>query len=206
MFSTYRDMFAVCAVALFCLMSVSHSAPLSCEDLVRPLDQLDPHHLEGRWALVAGSLGNPEHLESFKRRNSSTINFSNAGANSTILYTPNVDFGGKCVYHTYNISLEGSTFTFDVRDPVNLTVTFLRTSCPDCLPMRFDDSESKKPLRLFLFSRRRELEQKEMEEYGAQVECLNMLPPAVMDPNKELCPEQSVSDPAAAQTEEKQKS
>ncbi|XP_078021170.1 uncharacterized protein LOC144461736 [Epinephelus lanceolatus] len=190
----------VCAVALLCLVSVSHSAPLSCEDLLRPLDQLNPHHLKGRWALVAGSLSDPAYLERFKRRNSTSIDFSSfSNATSSVSYTPSVDAGGKCHYHTHNVSVEGSVFTFDVREQVNLTVTFLRTSCPDCLVMRYDN-ESKKVERLLLFSRRRELEQKEMEEVNAQMECLSMPPPAIMDPNKELCPEQSVSDSAAAQT------
>ena len=190
-------MFTVYVITLFCLVAVSHSAPLACEDLVRPLAQLDPDHLEGRWAMVAGGLSDPAHLEFFKRRNSSSINFFTAGATSNVVYTPSVDAGGKCHYHSYNITLEGSVLSFDVRDQVNLTVTFLRTSCPDCVVMRFDN-EAKKVVRLFLFSRRRQLEQKEMEEITAQVECLNMLPPAMMDPNKKLCPEQSVSDPAAA--------
>ncbi|XP_070827689.1 uncharacterized protein [Chaetodon trifascialis] len=194
-------MFAVCAVALLCCMSASHSAPLACEDSVRPLDQLDRRRLEGRWALVAGSLSDPAQFEFFKRRNSSSINFSSTSATSNVFYTPSVSAGGKCHFKTYNVSLEGSVLTFDALDQINLTLTFLHSSCQDCVLIRFDN-ESKKPVRLLLFSRRREVEQKEMEEFNAQVQCLNMPPPAVMDPTKELCPEETTSDPAA-QTEEK---
>ena len=43
---------------------------------------------------------------------------------------------------------------------------------------------------------------KEVEEFRAQVECLNMPPPAVIYPTKELCTEEMTSDPAA-QTEKK---
>ncbi|KAI3352462.1 hypothetical protein L3Q82_005416 [Scortum barcoo] len=203
MISTYRDMFAACVIALLCLASMIHSAPQDCQDVIQPLDQLDPDHLEGRWPLVAGSLSDPAHLEFFRNRNSSSITFSNASATSNIVYTPSVSAGGKCFYKSYNVSLEGSTLTFDVRDQVNLTLTFLHTSCPDCLVMRFDN-ESKKVLRLWLFSRRREVKQREMEEFKAQVECLNMPPPVVLDPAKELCPEQSNRNSAAAQTVEKQ--
>lgn len=64
------------------------------------------------------------------------------------------------------------------------------------------DVESGKWQHFYLFRRRRELEHKEIEEFWAQVECLNMPPPAVMDPTKELCTEEMTSDPAS-QTEEK---
>lgn len=155
------------------------------------LDQLDPHCLEGRWALRAGSLSDPAHPGFFKLRDSASIHFSNASVTSNICYTISVHVGGKCHYQTLSIALEGSTFSFDVRDQVNITVTFLHTSCPDCVVMRFDN-KSKTTVRLLLFSRRREVESKELEEFRNQVECLNTLPPAVMHPARELCWEQSI--------------
>lgn len=188
-------MFSVCTIAVFCLASVSLSAPLACEDSTRPLDQLVPRHLEGRWALVAGTLSDPAQLAFFKRRDSSSVNFSITSAASNILYTPSVLFGGKCHLQSFNVSLERSILTFDVRDQVNLTMTFLNTSCEDCVLMRFDN-ESKELQRLLLFSRRREMEQREMEEFTAQAECLSMPPPAVMDPN-------SPSAPAPTETEQR---
>uniref|UniRef100_A0A8C2XLP1 Apolipoprotein M n=1 Tax=Cyclopterus lumpus TaxID=8103 RepID=A0A8C2XLP1_CYCLU len=186
-------MFAVCAVALLCLMSVSHAAPVACEEFLRPLDQLDPRHLEGRWALVAGGFENPAFLKFFKRRNSSSINFSNVSATPSISFTHSAHSGGKCYSRHDSVSLKGSVLTFNMRDRLNLTVTFLDTSCHDCVLMRFDD-ESTKLQRLYLFSRSREVE---MEEFKAQVQCLNMPPPVVMDPNKELCTQQPTGDPAA---------
>uniref|UniRef100_A0A3B4Y0M9 Uncharacterized protein n=1 Tax=Seriola lalandi dorsalis TaxID=1841481 RepID=A0A3B4Y0M9_SERLL len=167
-------MFAVCAVALLCLVSVSHSAPLACEDVARPLDQLDPLHLAGRWALVAGGMTDAAYLEKFKTRDSAAINYPNASETPITSFTRSFNFNDSCQHLQSNITLEGSGFIFH---QYNITVTFLYTSCPDCLLMRFDD-ESKKPLRMYLFSRRRELEQKEIEEFSAQAKCLNMLPPA----------------------------
>ncbi|KAM7394101.1 hypothetical protein PAMP_020921 [Pampus punctatissimus] len=184
-------MFTICAITFLCLMSASHSAPLECEALVKALDQLDSRHLDGRWALVSGGFSDPKLLEFFKNRNSSSIDFSFSPGTTDISYTPTVQVGGKCISQSYNVSLEGSILTFDARDRINLSVTFIYTSCPDCLVMRYD-TESKEVQRLFLFSRRREVEQKEMEEFRAQVECLKMTPPFVLDPTKELCPEQSV--------------
>ncbi|KAL3066900.1 hypothetical protein OYC64_016777 [Pagothenia borchgrevinki] len=185
---------AVGAMALLCLVSVSHSAPLGCEHLLRPLHQLDPRPLEGRWALVAGSLSHLPYLDRFKQRDSATVNFSSNTSDTNISYSRSIRLDSTCLYHSYNISLEGSSFTYDGTDKSNLTANFVHSSCQDCLLMRMD-VESGKRQHLYLFSRRREVEQEEMEEFRAQVECLNMPPPVVMDAHKELCPE--------AQTEEK---
>ncbi|XP_072239523.1 uncharacterized protein [Leuresthes tenuis] len=186
MILSYRNMFVVLSVTLLLLLPAGQSSPLTCKELLQPLDQLDPHHVAGRWDLVAGSLSDPALLEFFKERDSSSIYFSNATATSNISYSTFVHIDGKCHDRTYNISLEVSTIVFDVRHQINLTLTMIHTPCADCVVMRFDN-ESKKAERLWLFSRRREVETKELEEFRAQVECLNMLPPAVMDPNKELC-------------------
>ncbi|XP_071768993.1 uncharacterized protein LOC139922388 [Centroberyx gerrardi] len=209
MTSVYRDMFALCATVLLYFISVSHSAPLSCEDLLRPLDQLEPGPMEGRWTLVASSLNHLPSLESLKRVDSITIDISvsvsNSNETSSYTYTQITRFGNKCEYFPFNISIEGSTLTFNVRDNANFTGTFLHTSCPDCVVMRLEIEELRinKSLDLYLFSRRREVGPKEMEEYKAQLECLELPPPVVMDPTKELCPEQTPSEPAAAPTGEK---
>lgn len=179
-------MFAVYVIALLCWASLGHGAPLACEDLVRPQDGLGFQHLEGRQSLVAASLDDLTYLENFKRRDSATIYFANSSDTSKLSFIRSFRSNDSCQYLTSNITVEGSSFAFE---EYNITVTFLSTSCPDCALMRFDDS-SKKPLRMYLFSRRRELEEKEMEEFKAQAKCLNMHPPVLMDPTKELCPEQ----------------
>lgn len=198
-------MFAVFAIFLLCLMSVSRSAPLACEDLVRPLDQMDPHHFEGRWALVAGSLNHVASMEALRLRDSITMYFSNSSETSTFSYTQINRFGDQCQYLPYNISVEGSAFTFDVGNRFNLTGSFLYTSCPDCVVMRWNvKSRKRQSLDLYLLSGRREVEQKELEEFKAQLKCHDLPPTVVMDPTKELCPEQPESQPppTAAQTEE----
>lgn len=192
-------MFAMFAIFLLCWMSVGHSAPLVCEQLVHPLSQMDPHHLEGRWALVAGSLNHAPSMEALKLRDSITMYFSNSSETSSFSYTQINRFGDQCEYLPYNISVEGSTFTFDVGNRFNLTGSFHYTSCPDCVVMRWI-VKSKKRLSndLYLLSRRREVEQKEMEEFRAQLNCYHLPTPVVMDPTKELCPEQPKSQPTAA--------
>ncbi|KAF7646401.1 hypothetical protein LDENG_00188340 [Lucifuga dentata] len=194
---------SVRAIALLCLVSVSFSAPLTCKDLIQPVDHLDLHQLEGIWALVAGSLNHSAALENMKLRDSITVNIYNSSGNSRVSYTQINRFGDRCQYLYYNMSVQGSTFTFDAGKRFNLSGSFLYTSCPDCLVVRWDvESRRRVSLDLYLLSRRREVELKEMEEYRAQLKCLDLPSAVVMDPTKELCPEQAATEPAAAQTEE----
>lgn len=189
------------ALSLLCLVAGCHSAPLTCEELVRPLDRLNLHHLKGKWALVAGSLSHPPFLERFKQRDSASVNFYSNTSETHISYTRSISLHNECQYHTYNITLNGSSYTFDGTENDNFSANFAHTSCHDCMLMHMR-MESGERQHFYLFSRRRQLEQKELEEFRAQVECLNMPPPAVMDPTKALCPEETASDPAA-QPEEK---
>lgn len=189
-------MFAVFSLALLCLASVSHSAYPVCEKLVEPLDQLDPHHFEGKWAFVAGSLNHPESMEALRLRDSITVFFSNSSETSNFSYTQINRFGDQCQYLPYNISVEGGTFSFDVGKRFELSVDFLYTSCPDCVVMRWAvKSRRRVSLDMYLLSRRREVEQEEMEEFRAQLMCYRLPTPVVMDPTKELCPEQPQSRP-----------
>ncbi|TNN83687.1 hypothetical protein EYF80_006205 [Liparis tanakae] len=176
----------------------SHQAPLACEDSVRPLEKLHRSHLEGRWVLIAGTVSDPADLENFKRRDSARSNFVNASEASEMSFTGIFGFGDSCQYLHSNITLEGPSFTLHYS---NITATALHTSCTDCAVIRFD-SKSNELKNVYLFSRGKEVEPKEMEEIRAQVECLNMPPPLLMDPTKDVCQEQIVPKPAAG-TEEK---
>uniref|UniRef100_A0A673D1B9 Apolipoprotein M n=1 Tax=Sphaeramia orbicularis TaxID=375764 RepID=A0A673D1B9_9TELE len=188
-----QNMFSTRALVLLCLIPLSASAPLTCEDLTRPLDHLDRHHLEGQWVLVASSFKAQEHEERFKDRNSATIYFANASDTSSMSFTRVFRFNESCQYFNTNVSVEGSGFNIE---QLNITISFMYTSCPDCLVMRFY-SASKRNLPVNLLSRRVEVEQTEMEEFKAQVECLKTLPPVVMDPTQEHCPEQPTGDTEA---------
>lgn len=192
-----RGMFAVLTV-VFCLMSVSSSSPLVCEKLVQPMVSLATHHIEGRWALVEGSLNHGPSMEALGQRDSITMFFSNS------TYTQINRISDQCQYLPYNISVEGSTFTFDVANRFNLTGAFLYTSCPDCLVMRWIvESSRRRSVDLYLLSRRRQVEPREREEFRAQLKCFQLPEPVVMDPAMELCPERAGSPLAAAQTEER---
>ncbi|XP_070827726.1 uncharacterized protein [Chaetodon trifascialis] len=181
--STYRDMFAVRAIALLCLVSVSHSAPLACEDLLKPLDQLDPVNLEGRWAMVAESLKIIESEEPFAPSDSISIDFHN----STFIKVNR--YNERCHYFSEDISLVGPHYYFQVGQMYNFSGTFFYTSCADCVVLSFKvEMPKEKTEELCLFSKRREVDEKELREFIAQVECLKMPEHIVMDPTKELCP------------------
>ncbi|KAG7485220.1 hypothetical protein JOB18_005486 [Solea senegalensis] len=172
-------MFAV-FVAVLCLVSVSHSS-LACEDLLRPSDQLDSDHLEGRWNLVAGSLKNPAAAQVLKGLDSVTIDYSNSS------YFHTHRNGSSCTVHHHEITLDGHIFSMPGLS-WNFTGTLFST-CPDCLVAGINiDMATSKSLNIYLFSRRREVTQKEMEDFKAQADCLKLPPPVVMDPNKETCP------------------
>ncbi|XP_027138340.1 alpha-1-acid glycoprotein 1-like [Larimichthys crocea] len=188
-------MSSLCVLALLCLMTLTRSAPLTCEELLRPLDRVDLHGLEGRRALVAASLSHPPFMERLKQRETASIDFSSNSSDTSISFRRSTRFDNVCHYGSYNISLQGSSFIFD-----NITTTFTHT-CDDCVLLSFD-VKSEKRQHFYLFSRRRQLQTEEIEEFKAQVKCLNMPPPVVMDPTKELCPEET-SREAAAPTEEK---
>lgn len=187
-------MFAVCTIFLLSLAHLSQAALQNCGDLLRPLDQLHPRSLEGNWTLVAGSLSHPPFMKLLSQRQSATASFINNTDSSTITLRRSMRSENTCHYQSYNISLEGSRFTF--RD---VNATFVRTSCPDCALIRFD-VESGKRIHFYLFSRRRKLEEKEMEEFRRQVGCLEMPPPVVMDPTNELCPEEGAREAGLKET------
>lgn len=183
------NMLAVCVVFLFSLVHLSQAALQNCEDLLRPLDQLHPHSLEGDWALIAGSLSHRPFMKHFGQRESSAASFSNNTDSNTITWRRSMRTENKCHYHSYNISLEGSSFTFP---DGSVNATFIHTSCPDCILISFD-VESGKRIHFYLFSRRRQLEEMELDEFRRQVGCLKMPPPVMMDPTKELCPMEGAS-------------
>lgn len=167
------------------MVSGNLAAPApACEDLLRPLSQVDVANLMGRWASVASSLQREAARVALKERDSFAVDVRNSS------YTMAISSKGQCNYFQRNMSLEGPVVISKVNN-FNLTAIFRTTSCADCLVLTFDaESPSFKSSDLYLLSRRREVLPEEMEEFMAQLECLRMSQPVVMDPTKELCPEQ----------------
>lgn len=176
-------MFALCVILLLGVASVGRSSSLPCEGLVRPLDQLDPDLFVGRWAFVAVGLGSPIHEMKFKSRDSASFVFVNG--TSGMHLTRSVSFQGSCQYTRSVLTPEGSGFNYTMS---NITLSILRTSCPDCLLIH-SQRKSDGHQHVYLFSRRREVKKEEMEEFESQVKCLNIPRVVQADPTKELCPD-----------------
>lgn len=168
-------------VAVLCLVSVSHCAPLTCKDLIGPMHQPDVHRFQGRWALVAASLNNSRADEFLQARDSVAIDFN------IVSFTQIQSLGDHCFHSSLNISIEGHILNVEERI-WTITGILHHTSCPDCVVLSWETSSPFWSKELYLFSKRREVKQVEMEEFRAQVECLNMRPSIVMDPSKKLCP------------------
>lgn len=84
------------SITLLCLASEPFSLP-------GPLDQLDPHHFEGTWAFVAGSLNHLRSMETLRLRDSITVFFTNSSETSNLSYAHINRFGDQCQYLSYNI-------------------------------------------------------------------------------------------------------
>lgn len=176
--------FAACIISVLCSLSGSLAAPLACDDLVRPLNQMDPHNLVGTWTVIASSFQMDSAAAALREKDSYTVFVGNS------TYTLAFSDKGQCHYYLRNMSVEGPVVTSKVGN-YTLTATFHHTSCADCLLMTYDvDSPSYKSKDVYLIGKRRELDQNEMEEFKAQLECLKIPLLVVTDPTKELCPEQ----------------
>ncbi|KAF3852250.1 hypothetical protein F7725_005605 [Dissostichus mawsoni] len=136
-------MFAVFASAL-CLVAVSHSAPLVCEDVLRPLVGLDNEDVDGKWTLVAGSLNDSAAADDLKRRKSVPADLHNS------TNTEGNRVGDLCQ-----------------AVPYNFTWNFYQSTCLDCVLLRLESAPSKS-VDMYLLSKRRELDQKEMDDFRAQ--------------------------------------
>uniref|UniRef100_A0A672GE11 Apolipoprotein M n=1 Tax=Salarias fasciatus TaxID=181472 RepID=A0A672GE11_SALFA len=177
-------------IALFftvlCLIAGSHSASLGCEKLLQPLGQFDSQNILGKLAFVAGSTKDPRGVDDMKTIDSATVYFHKSW------FTHVSRINDSCQYHPGNTSLDDHHRIVLKLGRFNFTGLFLHAPCPDCAVFSWNiASFNYTTTNLFLLSKRRELEQEEMEEFRAQVECLDLPPIIVMDPSKELCPEKA---------------
>lgn len=176
-------MFALCVILLLGVASVGRSSSLPCEDLTLPLDQLDPDLFVGRWAFVAVGLSSPIHEEKFQSRDSASFVFVNGTSGMHLVRS--VSFNGTCQYTRSVLTHENGLFNSTMS---NITLSVLRTSCPDCLVVR-SHRKSDDHQHVYLFSRRRDVKKEEMEEFELQVKCFNIPRVVQADPTKELCPD-----------------
>uniref|UniRef100_A0A672GCE4 Lipocalin/cytosolic fatty-acid binding domain-containing protein n=1 Tax=Salarias fasciatus TaxID=181472 RepID=A0A672GCE4_SALFA len=172
-------MLAVYLTTLLCCLAVSHSAP-TCEDLLQPLDQVDFQHFQGSWPLIAGAFSNQTDVDFFNSRESTTISFGEPNNSSEILFTLAFNINGSCQSVSDNATVEGGSF---VLGRMNKRGTFYNTSSDDSILIDFDNA-SETNRRLYLFSKKREVENEGLQLLSAQAACLKLELPLQRDPTK----------------------
>lgn len=171
------------AITVLCLVSGSLAVSLPCDNLMLPLEQLDPGSLKGMWTLVADSMRILRSQVPVGHSDSVSVYFFN----STFLKA-NRD-GESCSYSHHNVSIQGPRYHIAIGPSVSFSGTFYPTSCADCVMLTFVvDSPHFLSEELCLFSRRREVDEQALMEFIALSKCLKFPNHVVMDPNKELCP------------------
>lgn len=194
-------MLAVCVTVVLGLLSVSGSqaAPLTCEDLLRPLELSSVNQTLGKWVYIAESSDRPfwEQIL-YTILHSAWIEVSvSVGTQNNILdiaqfYGVSIPhqnaFGIGCSRVDSNFTLHDNS-TWTSVTPVPVTEGLL-TTCPDCLLTleRWDEDE-KSYTSLTLYSRRRELTAAELDFYKKQVDCLSLPAATFTDPQTDLCPD-----------------
>ncbi|XP_077381033.1 uncharacterized protein LOC144020972 [Festucalex cinctus] len=167
-------------IVVACLLSGTACVPLACENLIRPLVDMPPNHLNGTWALVAASLNRSVDEDALKKTDSITFDIYNS-------YIQLDRVADKCQSYTLNATRQGHVLTLREGNYL-FTATFHNTTCESCLLFRFDvEAASHKTTDLYLVSTKRELDTSEKEEFQAQANCLGLRKPIWMDPTKELC-------------------
>ncbi|XP_029007508.1 uncharacterized protein LOC114856059 [Betta splendens] len=167
------------AVVVLSLTSVCQSAPLTCEQLNKPLDKSPD--LSGRWYMIAlssdvclipsllNALFWPSLVIDFKEQDTPN------------LYNANVTFNMHdfCDSKVETFFLKSSSL-FDVdsnNSPTGEPDTLLHTGCPDCLVIKGNDGINL----LMYFSRRKTVTDAELKEFETQSECMGWFKPEVLN-------------------------
>ncbi|KAG7226809.1 hypothetical protein INR49_014158 [Caranx melampygus] len=172
-------------IAVLSLTSVSQSAPLTCEQLLKPLDQ--GQDFSGRWYFIALSSNGcflPTLLDVFWP----SVSFDITSTSKSNIYggTYNIKMYGYCDNGTA-YDFHGSNVVYDVDDESE-KLQLLQSGCPDCVVMKGGDYITT----LILLSRRQTITAAEMKEFETQINCLGWSKPVVfsMDHVYENCPEE----------------
>ncbi|XP_013999311.1 uncharacterized protein [Salmo salar] len=180
-------MLVLCVISVFSLLSVGLAAPLSCEDLLRPLETNITNHILGKWISIAESTEVPGGREyAAKEWITGWLQVSPGLQNNTVKELQMFNIGGKCFSMTTEMIMENNTFTST--GPLSFSLTYLNT-CPDCLLAHHKLSLVNNYSSLNIFSKRKELTSAELEVFKKQVDCLNLPPAVYTNPQKDSCPD-----------------
>ncbi|XP_040001070.1 uncharacterized protein LOC120799781 [Xiphias gladius] len=182
------------AVAVFSLLSVGQSAPVTgCESLIQPIEIQGRDQLLGNWTYLAESTDITGSKFLTKMFVESAWGKITAGDESDAInhYQAQKMFG-QCFSITIKLILENSTLS--MVQPYTASAILLNTGCTDCLVLYSKYTTGGGNYSgLQLLSRRSKVSAAELQEFMKQVECLNLPSPAILDPEKGFCPDESPS-------------
>ncbi|XP_045904002.1 uncharacterized protein LOC123970153 [Micropterus dolomieu] len=182
------------AVAVLSLLSVGQSAPVSsCESLIQPLEIQGREQLLGKWTYLAESTNIPGSnflTKMFVETAWGEITAANESGAINAIHSQKMF--GRCFTLIIKMTLENNTLS--MLQTFTTSTVLLNTGCPDCLV-----SYSKYTIGgstysgIQLASMRNKVTAAELEEFTKQVECLNLTPPTLLEPEKGFCPDGSSS-------------
>ncbi|XP_040891416.1 uncharacterized protein LOC121180250 [Toxotes jaculatrix] len=179
-------------VAMFSLLSVGQSAPVtSCESLIQPLQIQGRDQLLGKWTYLAESTditGSKLLTKMFVE--SVWGKFTAANESDAMNLYQSQKMFGRCFSVTFKLTLKDNTIYME--QPYNASATLLNTGCSDCLVFysKYNTGSGTYSGLQFL-SRRNKVSDAELQEFVKQAQCLNLPSPAILDPEKGLCPDES---------------
>ncbi|TDH16125.1 hypothetical protein EPR50_G00016420 [Perca flavescens] len=181
------------AVAVLSLLSIGQSAPVSsCESLIKPIEINGTEKLLGSWTFIGESTNMPASKLLTKMFVESARVKITAAEDAINVFQSQKMFGRCFTFLTTTMILENSTLS--IVQPLNGSEVLLTTGCPDCLATYGKYNIGGRTYSgLQLLSRRNKVTAAELEEFTKQVECLNLPPPAFLDPEKGFCPDESHS-------------
>ncbi|XP_037620644.1 uncharacterized protein LOC119485262 [Sebastes umbrosus] len=182
------------AVVVLSLLSVGQSAPvIDCERLVQPLEFTGREQLLGKWTYIAEATNIPaSQLMTKMLVDSARTNITAAADESDIINLQTLKMFGRCFTVTSKMTVGNSTLSMD--KPVIGSGVLLTTSCPDCTVSYSNYTIGGRSYQsIQLMSRRDKLTAAELQEFTKQVECVNLPAPAILDPEKGFCPDESPS-------------
>ncbi|KAJ8004849.1 hypothetical protein DPEC_G00140570 [Dallia pectoralis] len=184
-------MLALCVTVVLLSAGAIQTAPLTCEDLIRPLDLSELHLNQtlGKWINVAES---SEHLPYIKT-NSAWIDVSISASNTSQNNTFDI---ALFAFSEIKQACFRFNSTYTLHDNGKLTCEFpvpavlvLLSTCSDCLLANESFTINGTTYRsLELWTRTREVVV-DLDLFMKQAACLRLPPVAVIDAQKELCPD-----------------
>ncbi|XP_029989583.1 uncharacterized protein LOC115419100 [Sphaeramia orbicularis] len=166
------------AVVVLSFTSVCWSAPLACNNLLKEVDK--GPDLGGRWYIIAVSSDSclVSSLMKFLHP-SGVVDFTQEEAPNIYDMVATVKMYGFCKNESQTLLHDNNRLMSYDKSTQQTTVTdsLLQTSCPDCVIGKTLNSMNV----LFLFSRRQNVNDDELNEFVKQAECLKYKRPVVLN-------------------------